>query len=97
MKLKNQHTHKHPITPFQNLKLTKNTMTQTAHIAYPIPSWTWNDYHMKMALLKFTLSNTKYAANFLVTITKQYHYLIQVLQFPACQKHVLTHWILNLH
>ena len=35
----------YPIMYNQNMKIMKNTMTQTVLIAYLIPPQTWNDYH----------------------------------------------------
>ena len=42
----------HQKTHLQNLKIAKNTVTQTALIAYLIPLWTQNDYQGKTKSLK---------------------------------------------
>ena len=86
-KLLIQHTHLK--THIQNLKIAKNTVTQTALIAYLILLQTQNDYHGKK-LLKSNQATQNMLQIFQSqsTTMKQYPYLTQALPFLLCQKHV---------
>ena len=97
MKLLTQHTHLK--SHLQNLKITKNAMTQTALIAYLTPPQSQNDYQMKTKLLKLnkgTQNMPQITQSQLITL-KHCPYLTQALPSPVCQKHVLPNWTLNLN
>ena len=83
MKTKLLIRHTYLITHHQNPKIVKNTMTQRVLIAYLIPPETLNDSHRKIKLSK--LNNTKYAANFPVTINNN--------QTISCNKVILKNRI----